>query len=533
MMTPGVRPFGWRADDRGSLPMLMLVVLVGMALAALMIPLVITQTHTTTFDTGRVRALQAAESGIDVALGQVRAATTDGEGDASKLPCGPLSGDVDTGTGSTYRVQISYYTGDPNAHDADWVVQHAMICVSGYGVRDVSTDSYTPSFVLLVSTGTDPTTGDARTLQATYVVKTTNTNIPGGPIRVWPSGSTNYCMDAGSSPAVGGPVTLSACPTGNQDLPSGMTFVYNSDLTIQLPSTVGDLTLNANGYGLCLSTTGNTGSGITLAKCSAPGQPSWTQVWSIDDSSHLESSNSGMTDVSGNCIAVSDQSTGTQLKLQGCAGGTTDTAQTWVPSPAVGAGGAGATNSQLVNFYQFGRCLDVTNQSVATTGDAGGVFLILYTCKQNPSPKNVAWNQKFDPSPDVTAGAAPSQSQWITVCPGDGTHCTKTTNYCLTSPGKVGGYVTVTPCASSGDAKQAQTWTTYQTQNASGNELAYSDKYTIRDQNNLCLSLSANTDLYNNTYYKAVLATCDGSTSEKWNAQANVQTPVLEDLHEK
>ncbi len=522
--------FGVRGTDRGSLPMAMLVAVVGIALAALMVPLVLTQAHTTTFDTARGRTLQAAESGIDIALGQVRAATStnkDGvvQGDAKKLPCGPLAGSVGIGTDDRYSVDIAYYTADPNAHDAQWAIDHKMICVSGYGVRDTATNSYTPSYVVLTSTGSNAA-GESRTLVTTYVVKTTNTNIPGGPIRIWPAGSDNYCMDAGSSPVAGGAVKLSLCPTGNQALPKGMSFIYNPDLTIQLAATIGDTTVNANGYGLCVYSAGSNGDAVTLAKCNAPGSPPYQQVWSVDDSSHLRASNSAKSDTVSSCIEAASQAGGTSLKLQACAGGTTDTKQTWIPSPAVGAGQAGATNSQLVNFQQFGRCLDVTNQSVATSGDAGGVFLILYTCKQNPNPAKVAWNQRFTPTPALTTGSAPQSNQWVT---------NNGSKYCLTSPRTIGGYVNVIPCASSGATKTAQTWTTYQTQDSSGNELAYKDKFTIRDSSTpgLCLSLSKPTDLYNKQYQKAVVETCDGSSQQKWNAQANVQEPVLENMHEQ
>ncbi|MBN9611060.1 MAG: hypothetical protein BGO26_16980 [Actinobacteria bacterium 69-20] len=521
--------FSVRGTDRGSLPMAMLVAVIGIALAALMVPLVINQAHTTTFDTARGRTLQAAESGIDVALGQVRAATSpnkDGvmQGDAKKLPCGPLAGSVGNGSNDRYSVDIAYYTADPNAHDTQWGIDHKMICVSGYGVRDTATNSYTPSYVVLTSQGSD-TAGESRTLVTTYVVKTTNTNIPGGPIRIWPAGSDNYCMDAGSSPVAGSAVKLSLCPTGNQALPKGMSFIYNPDLTIQLAATIGDTTVNANGYGLCVYSAGSSGNAVTLAKCNAPGSPPYQQVWSVDDSSHLRNSNSGKTDVGGQCITAASQTAGTALALTNCAGGTTDTAQTWIPSPAVGAGQAGATNSQLVNFQQFGRCLDVTNQSVSGA-NSGAQFLILYTCKQNPDPTKVAWNQKFTPTPALTTGSAPQSNQWVT---------NNGSKYCLTSPGTEGGYVTVTPCASSGATKTAQTWTTYQTQDASGNELAYKDKFTIRDSSSpgRCLSLSKTTDLYNNQYQKAIVETCDGSSQQKWNAQANVQEPVLENMHEQ
>ena len=59
------------------------------------------------------------------------------------------------------------------------------------------------------------------------------------------------------------------------------------------------------------------------------------------------------------------------------------------PDAAVGAGAAGASSGQLVNFNQFGRCLDVTNQDVTSA------YLIAWPCKQAPDPTNVAWNQRW------------------------------------------------------------------------------------------------------------------------------------------
>ena len=77
-----------------------------------------------------------------------------------------------------------------------------------------------------------------------------------------------------------------------------------------------------------------------------------------------------------------------------------------------------------------------------------------------------------------------------------------------------------------------QTWITYETQDGSGNDLAYKTKYTMVDSTGRCMSLGPGTDLYNGQYYKAVVATCDGSAQQKWNAQPSVQIPSLTDLHE-
>ena len=44
----------------------------------------------------------------------------------------------------------------------------------------------------------------SRTLQSTYFVRTTNANVSGGTIFLYPAGSTNYCMDAGSARPIAG-----------------------------------------------------------------------------------------------------------------------------------------------------------------------------------------------------------------------------------------------------------------------------------------------------------------------------------------
>src|SRR5690606_7572486 len=113
-------------EERGSLPMALLVTIVGSALAALLIATVITQYSTTRFDTRRSDSLQIAAAGLDVALGQIRAAGTWDEdsgsliGDVTRLPCGPLTGEPSDGGTGTFSVSIGYFTVDPSSRDAEW-----------------------------------------------------------------------------------------------------------------------------------------------------------------------------------------------------------------------------------------------------------------------------------------------------------------------------------------------------------------------------------------------------------------------------
>ena len=160
---------GWcDRGDRGSLAMVMLVVIVGMGLAALMLPLVLVQTHTTVFDATRSRALQAAESGIDIATGAIRGATTNGLGDVTKLPCGPLSGvsDPSSSFGSTYNATLQYYNADPQGHDGDatWQAANAVACTPATWAANA------PRFVQITAVGTEPGANRSRTLVATYAL---------------------------------------------------------------------------------------------------------------------------------------------------------------------------------------------------------------------------------------------------------------------------------------------------------------------------------------------------------------------------
>ncbi len=515
-----------RRDDRGSMPLLLMVIVVTLSLGALLLPIIINQTQSTRFDSTRLRALDAAQAGIDVTIGYIRATATNGSdyGNDSLLPCGPLTGTVAGVTSATYSVKIDYYLLDPTANPG----ARKMLCAPGAGPYDAGPPATrTPRYALISSSGIDGTTGNGaskgRTLVTTYAFKTDDVNVPGGQLRIYPpnpdTSGKKWCMDAGSAPAAGTQIVLRECTTTNPPAPQQV-FAYRTDLSIQLVSSV----TASVPTGLCLDTNPLTHAAydqIVLKACSALGSAPWNQKWSVDDSAHLRGSNTASSDTDGYCIDVASQVTGQALTLQTCAGGVTDTRQTWIPSPSAGAGTAGATNSQLVNFQQFATCLDVTNQNPNGTSNSGAQFIILYTCKQNPDPTKVAWNQKFAASPSL--GTGPTVVQWRTRYT-DGTY------YCLTSPLNTTGYVTVTPCSQNNAGTQ---WLTSQTKQANGSDLPYAQKFTMSDQRGFCLALGPNSDLYNNAYYKAVVAGCDGSTAQKWNADASLSTATQQNTHEE
>lgn len=511
--------------DRGSIPMALLVVIVGTGLVALMLPMVVMQISSSSFASSRSEALHAAQSGIEMGIAEIRSATTEGEGDRRKLPCGPLTGPA-TDDGSTYHLDIEYfYAGDPSLHDDDWRKDHVMICATGAGPYDSASGSGTPSFALLTATGSSPNEVRERTLEVTYIVKTTNRNIAGGAIPLFPkAGSTNhFCLDAGIPIKANNRVGALPCPTDPSRIPVQQKWAYTEDLTLQLTATVGDLNLNPDGTGLCLDTVSSphaVGTLMTVRPCArvtdgkGGERAVWRQVWSINGSGHFEGSKSDYSDLDSYCLYAVDQPA-VQLSLnQKCGTSTTDPQGAWNPMPSVGAGQAGAANGQLVNFAQFGRCLDVTNQSTGS-GDNGGTFLILYPCKQNPNITKLAWNQKWEAVPVGT-----DTVQWRTYVNN------KTSNaYCLTSPLSTTGYVHVKACGTT----TGQVWTKPTDVDSAGNQLAYAKKYVTRDQAGLCLSASPD-EYFGNA--KVAVAACAGATDQKWNADPNVTLTSVIRLHE-
>lgn len=505
--------------------MVFLVIIVGVALGGLLLPVIITQTRSTTFDSTRIRSLDAAQAGIDMVVGQIRSTSGGGTyGDPGALPCGPIAGTVTGTTPGSYTTTVAYYKIDPIANPG----APKMICAPNYGPYDPATNTRTPKFALITSSGVAGAAGNGgsagRTLVTTYVFKTDDTNVSGGVIRIFPDSSgKQYCMDAGSNPAVGSNILLQVCSTANPPA-AQQVFAYRSDLSIQLVSSAA-----GGNVGLCLwaATPHAAGNQMKLATCAPLGSAGYAQQWSVNDNAHLQGANTTQTGLDGYCINVAAQSPGQQLTLQGCTGSTTSTTQTWVPDPRAGAGMAGAQYKQLVNFLKFGNCLDVTGQNT------GAAYLILYTCKQNPNPTSVTWNQIFTPTPAL--GTAPTLTELITA----GSDNKK---YCLRSPFTVGGYVTVTTSGCTGKPTTDNTnlrWTVYQVKDTSGADLSYDLKYTIKDSSGplgspgLCLGLGASNDLHDGQYPKVVVTTCDGSTSQKWNADPSLSDFGLQNTSEK
>lgn len=475
-------------DDTGSLPLAMLLTMVGMSLSALLVPMVINQMTATRTSAERTRALHAAQAGIDAALAHIRAATTStGDGAEEKLPPCELHGTLSTDAtlrGPRYRVKITY-------RDVDG---HPMSCPP----TDV------PATALLAATGTFDAGGKGtRTIEATYTFRTTNQNILGGSIRLDQSSPDRLCMDAGpgDSPTTGTYLSMQLCQPGL----SQQQFAYTDDLNIKL---IGSERYDAL-LGMCLDAGSPQATGAYLVLRPCQGRVAHQQ-WSLNDSSNFQGTIDGVN-LNAFCINLQiPNAPGSRLVLGDCGFGADQ--QIFRPEPGVGAGMAGPATGQLVNYKQFSRCLDVTHF------DPTWPYMIVWFCKQAPDG-NVAWNQKWTyPTPTAPAVSATGRIG--------------TNGYCLRSPTTTGAYVTMTACDATGLLDPDLTWTVY---TDTGD---YATSYRIMDTYGNCLTptnLETTTpDTHGDGTSKGTVAACNATELQKWNAPANLKQPLpLTDIVEE
>ena len=510
--------------------MAMLLTLVGVALSSLLLPTVIIQIGSTRQELQRTQALHAAMAGTDVAIGHIRAAVAaDGRtGDLTKLPpCeGTLSGGVGSGAAS-YQVTIHYLTVDPQGKSEQWATANAM-CSSG-------TPTSTPTYALIIAKGysRDPAEpGANRTVRATYAFHTTNSPPPGGLIHVFKSGfwALDLCLDAGPSPwAANRSLTMQRCAAAGSPQ---QTFAYNRDLTLQLVSSKTALLPG----GLCLDAGAAhaVNNPVRLQNCMAVAPAA--HKWSLNGSSNFEGTTNGTT-ADGYCFNVQSPGwPGSPVVLgvddNGTCIGPPDNKQSFSPDARAGAGMANPPNAtgQLVNFEQFGRCMDIPG------GHVSDGFLIAWPCKQAPDGSYVGWNQVwFQPALSYNtatcgAQATPCGKGTITVVAPAG-KASPVGTYCLQSPGSTapGLYVNAIDMCPGGAPPAKMTWTVY------GETHDPDTRYHIMDYRGFCLAPST-TNLYGTgtNVGKIVMVPCAESPLQMWNAPANAGDPLpLKDVSEQ
>ncbi|MCU7729270.1 RICIN domain-containing protein [Actinoplanes sp. KI2] len=497
-----------RSDDRGSMPLALLLVLVGTTVSAMLATFVVSSVHNSDYGIRRMSALQAAQTGLDVARAQIRAAdygtksdAGDDDGNAGMLPCGPLRGYVDKAKTASYSVQIRYYASDPQAMTDQQRNTLQIACAGLYAPSSV------PAYALFSATGT-VTKGDtsSRLIEGTYIVHTSNANIAGGLVHY---GST-LCLDAGSSdPAAGDKVTVETCNPGKLS----QTWAYTENLQFQLVSSQ----TPAHPQGMCLDANANHSlatNAIVMGLCETAAPARYRQAWSFDDNAHLDGSKSDGSNIDTSCFVVVGGAAGSGINLG------SSSCSVFSADANAGAGAASSAAGQaagmLVNYQQFGRCLDITEANV------GKGYMIAWPCKQNPNMNLVKWNQRYT-TPALPANKAgdPANKATGTITTNNGSV------YCLQSPMSATGYVNPMACV---NGRNDQQWTVY------GRTNAYATSYQIVDgSGKYCLQPDPS-DLYSSgsSVAKIKVALCTGSTLQKWNASKNVVDALaLKDLTEK
>ncbi len=455
-----------------------LMLVVPLALAALAI--VVLRQKDVAYERSRTLTAHVAEAGLDGATAALRAAQDGGEGLRGRLPCAdptPLAGSVGVqSTGLQYAVQVRYYVDDPQGQPETWREANKLACTPGAGL------ARTPHFALLQSAATGSQTAASfaslreRSLESIYRFNIDNSNIGGGLVRTRAQNAgsaVDLCWAAasGGAPVPGEGVVMATCEDGS---PAQMTSYRPDHSYYNLAGKV------------CLATTGVLGSPLTFETCTGAAN----QTWIYSNVDNIQTVDTTGTSVVDRCVGMQTAyQLGTPLVLaSNCVQNNSVTS--WSPEARTGPGGAGESQYQLVNFGQFSRCFDVTDMNY------NSYFMQLHPCKQ--SPTQLSWQPQQLTYDEVTGK--------YRIGPP-----TNPTPYCLTSPNPSGTseYVTTTTCT--GNASN-QRWT------RTGDTGRWSTSYTIVDHQGRCLAQGPVPPAPNRTFNAIVVAPCDGSVEQKWNA---------------
>ena len=236
-----------------------------------------------------------------------------------------------------------------------------------------------------------------------------------------------------------------------------------------------------------------------LLPCAAPTDPArWNQLWSWTGAHRWYGQQQDIAaGTSGYCMtpAVITLGGATLMVSTVCTG-------TFAPEARVGAGAAGFSTHQIVNYREFGRCVDVTDANISST------FMISYPCKQDPTATgaNLLWNHKWYYQ-EPAAGQDTVTDQEIYVHLND----SPTQKFCLQTPDSASSSTYPIFAACNGSARQSWTRTSKTASHVSS--------YLLIDTYGRCLTADGS-DLYNSNWSRLRMLPCDGSERQKWNAPA-------------
>jgi hypothetical protein len=520
-------------QDSGSLPFALFISLIGVTLSALLIPVIVLQIGSSRIEARRVEALQAAETGVDVATTTIRTAYTgtdangNPQGDVTKLPCNTLTGFLGNANNARYQVAIDYFSFTPSPadylnaggeYDTAWISANHLACHTGV-----------PTVALLRAQGApvDVTfsgscTPEARCVRGLYAFTTASQAIDGGQIHVYKTvASTDLCLAATSetmtaAALTGTALTVAACDSTKRS----QIFAYNSDLTIALTATRS----SANPNGLCLDNRSPSASPVWFEPCAAADAA--TQQW-------VFTGNANFVGPDGSCMRVlSPNSPGSSVvhDTSQCGGSTFDNVTDFTPDSSVGTGSASSSTGQVVNYGQFSRCLEVTRSDVLwhtagspnpTPGD--GPYLVASGCKQTTP---VTWAQVWTMPGTIPTGTTGVTGQIQVTAPSTNpAQGSAAGTYCLQSPASTAALSFV---AAVGCGMTHTTWTVY------GYTGTAATSYVIKDDSTptpFCLAPQTDAARTADPYQfgggtqtaKMVVQACDGSALQKWNVPANSQ----------
>ncbi|GCE77348.1 hypothetical protein [Cellulomonas biazotea] len=476
-----------------------MVILIMTTLSVLVLGLVLSQTMPTQFARKNTQTIYAAEAGIETALGALRTAQGSPDfvgavyGDIRKLPC-TMAGTVAAPGGElAYSVTVRYYRDNPAGQNETWLNSKKLSCVPGNGT------TLQPLFAYITSTGDAPS-GSAvaddegvRTMSSIYRFNTTSTNVIGGRIYSY---ETKYCLRADGTTAGSSISYVDVASCGVDD--DHELWVWDTDYRIKLALS----TLPGSGPPLCITGPSTNTSTVTLARlqtCAATtGTSRWNQLWSWEAGARWKGENTDITNYGSFCLRAQTDSGTSPKNSKLYTGACADKAEwgSFNPDPAVGAGAAGPSTSQVVNFLEFGRCFDVTWAAVTHP------HMIIYPCKQDPSGgSKLDWNHK-----------------WFYTEPTGGNGSVETTIYvrrnnsdadkwCLKAASTT-TYPTLATCNAS---DPQQKWI------RSADTGNYQTSYTFVPKSNAtrCIGLG---DKFEGAWSKMVLTDCTGGLDQKWNA---------------
>jgi Ricin-type beta-trefoil lectin domain len=510
-------------DQDGSLPLIILFTVVGLGVSATLTTVVLSESTATHVATQRNVALDAAQSGLDVALANIRATVraSDGSGDPAHLPCAALTGVVNPGSTTSYTAALYYLATKPPSGNAAWAAANKLTCTPGSGPAAL------PAYLMIVSTGQVGGTQTTRTITATYAFTSTvrNDRILGGNIKNYDiNGVNNFCLTAGNSPAVGTQLAVENCDTTK----AGQQFIYQNGLTISLKGT----SLCADGRTTAVNLSEQAGNKVTLQNCATDPVPH--QIWSHNDDAAFAGTDDGLVenDLCWNIVASKIVLADLNTSPSTC-GNKWGNSKSFFPASDVGTGRAGSATGQLVNSDQLGRCVDVT------ANDVNWGFLIVFPCKQSVTG-TVLWNQTWK-LPSIPAGDDSATGYVYTTYSG--------TKYCLRSPGTAStadrgdgspaSTIMLQSCTAAGAPPANLAWT------VNLDTGRWTSSYRIESTFNaglgtFCLAAAdpngpaiTQWSAFNVTFSKLVLASCSGSDLLKWNAFSHFYESSLTDIVER